>query len=67
MSQRVDSFHEGQVWESPRGFIYKVICIENGQALLRLGETGKGKPIRRKWDAVTNWALIQDKQSFNPQ
>lgn len=67
MRQRADSFHEDQVWESPRGFKYKVIEIKNGQALLRLGETGKGKLIRREWDAVINWVLIQDNQSFNPQ
>lgn len=59
------SFRVGDVWESPRGTIYK--CTEeyfSGSAatggprrgvkkvVLRVGEDGSGKRVVRDWDAV---------------
>lgn len=60
MSNRADSFHIGQVWESPRLVLYKVMDIKNNQAILRLGPDGDGRLIRRDWDAVINWRLHSD-------
>lgn len=60
IGNRVDSFHVGQVWQSPRGCIYTVIKVENRQAALRLGSDGRGRIVRRKWDDVINWVLISD-------
>lgn len=57
---RVCSFHPGQVWESPRGCLYKVIKVQNQQATLRLGLNGDGRIVRRPWDAVNNWVLHRD-------
>lgn len=55
---RVNSFHEGQVWESPRGSLYKVMDVaRGGQAVLRLGRDGAGRIVRRDWDAVVSWIL----------
>ena len=57
---RVNSFHEGQVWESPRGTLYKVMFTRNSQTTLRAGDDGTGKITRRPWDAVVNWILMFD-------
>ncbi|TNF09437.1 MAG: recombinase [Gammaproteobacteria bacterium] len=58
---RVCQFHVGQVWESPRGYLYKVIGVQRGgQAVLRLGVDGTGRIVRRDWDAVINWVLYSD-------
>lgn len=60
---RVCSFHEGQIWESPRGTYYKVVKSErNGQAILKQGTDGSGSKIKRPWDAVVNWVLYKDGQ-----
>lgn len=58
--ERVCSFHVGQVWESPRGCLYKVMKVQNRQATLRLGVDGSGRIVRRPWDAVINWVLYSD-------
>lgn len=51
-------FHAGQIWESPRGTLYKVVAVQRGgQATLRLGVDGSGRIVRRAWDAVRNWAI----------
>ncbi len=56
---RVDNFHLSQVWESPRGNLYKVIGVtKGGQATLRQYVTKR--IIRRDWDAVINWVLRGD-------
>lgn len=61
---RGDNFHEGQVWESPRGTLYKVVkVVRGGQATLRLGSDGKGRIVRRDWDAVIGWYLHSDEVS----
>ena len=60
--ERVVSFHVGQVWESPKGFFYKVMDVnKGGQATLRLGSDGSGRIVRRDWDAVVNWVLVTDR------
>lgn len=58
---RVISFHPGQVWESPRGFLWRVSGVERGgKAVLRLGNDGKGRKAVRDWDAVQGWVLYSD-------
>lgn len=64
MTCRVDNFHVGQVWESPRGMLYKVIEVRRGgKAVLRLGVDGKGRIVRRNWDAVMGWVIYSDEVS----
>lgn len=54
------SFRVGDVWESPRGTIYKCtgeyISTKNGRPIqkriLRAGVNGDGKKITRDWDDV---------------
>lgn len=65
-----DCFEVGQVWESPRGTLYKVvdggydaISHSTSQAVLRLGEDGKGRKVFRQWDAVINWCIYRHKPS----
>ena len=61
MTCRFDSFHVGQVWESPKGTLYKVIEVKRGgQAVLRLGSNGKGRIARRDWDAVVGLFIYSD-------
>lgn len=55
---RVSCFHEGQVWRSPKGTLYRVVeCRRRGQAVLRQGIDGSGRVDRRPWDAVFGWVL----------
>lgn len=61
MTCRFDNFHVGQVWESPKGTLYKVIEVKRGgQAVLRLGSNGKCRIVRRDWDAVVGWFIYSD-------
>ena len=63
---RVDSFHVGQVWESPRGTLYKVISsFRGGQATLRLGSDGKGRIVRRGWSDVFGWVIFSAEENGN--
>lgn len=58
-----DCFETGQVWESPRGFLYKVVGHRHypqdkrRQAELRAGSDGSGRLMRRDWDAVAGWFI----------
>jgi hypothetical protein len=36
------------------------VAIENGQAVFRQGEDGKGRIKRKPWDAVIGWVLHHD-------
>lgn len=48
-----DQFRVGDIWETPRGFLYRVVAVENGTAILRAGSSGdSGKLVRRAWDAI---------------
>jgi len=60
---RTDCFHEGQVWQTSRGTMFKVMDVSSGQATLRLGRDGTGRRVRRPWDAVANWYLEEDTES----
>lgn len=59
---RADNFHEGQVWSSSRGTMYRVESVERGgKASLILGFNGEGKRrVKRDWDAVAGWSLKFD-------
>lgn len=58
---RVVSFHAGQVWESPRGSLWRVVSVERGKmAVLKQGERGLGRKTVRDWDAVVGWVLHSD-------
>lgn len=55
-------FQPGEVWESPKGQLWKVLeyAYRPGkpkQALMRLGEGGTGRKAERDWDGVCNWVL----------
>ncbi|HEJ7052547.1 TPA: hypothetical protein SMF43_001492 [Serratia marcescens] len=52
-----DIFRAGEVWESPKGTLYKVISVELRQATLRMGSDGSGRIVRRPWDAVMGWSM----------
>lgn len=60
-----ECFQVGEVWQSPRGTLYKVMEMQLSEfkrgarptAILRLGQDGKGKMIRREWDAINNWTI----------
>lgn len=58
--ERICSFHPGQVWETSKGFLWKCVSIENGQAVFRQGADGAGRIKRKPWDAVMNWVLRYD-------
>jgi len=55
-----DIFRAGEVWESPRGTLYKVIYVHSRQATLRMGSDGSGRIIRRPYDAVINWSISRE-------
>ncbi|WP_019584170.1 hypothetical protein [Thioalkalivibrio sp. ALE16] len=59
--KRVNSFHVGQVWGSPKGTFYRVMDRQRGgKATLRLGADGSGRKMVRDWDAVIGWVLYGD-------
>lgn len=54
----MSKFGIGQVWESPRGFLYKVVKVSLAeQATLRMGTDGKGRIVRRNVNDNINWKL----------
>lgn len=55
-----DIFRAGEVWESPKGTLYKVMSVELRLATLRMGLDGSGRIIRRPWDSVIGWAMSKD-------
>lgn len=42
-----EGFQVGEVWQSPRGFLYKVVEVVGSQATLRMGTGGSGRKARR--------------------
>lgn len=66
-SNFADCFEPGQVWESPRGFLFAVIGYvetpgKRKQAVLRLGKDGKGRKQLRDWDAVVGWVIFKEEK-----
>lgn len=55
-----DIFRAGEVWQSPKGTLYKVLDVQLRQATLRMGSDGSGRIIRRPYDAVINWSISRE-------
>lgn len=56
-----DQFRVGDVWETSRGHLYRVIEVRRdvGQAILRAGATGeRGRIVRRRWDGIGVWRRV---------
>jgi hypothetical protein len=57
-----EAFQPGEVWMTPKGFLYRVMGYEDKpgkakQAILRTGIDGAGRKVLRDWDAVSGWVL----------
>ncbi|CAI1819947.1 Uncharacterised protein [Serratia quinivorans] len=52
-----DIFRVGEIWESPKGTLYKVMSVQLRQATLRMGSDGSGRIVRRPLDAVIGWTM----------
>jgi hypothetical protein len=58
-----DVFKPGEVWQSPRGYFWKVMdCVPGGQATLRQGLHGQGRIQRRGWDQIGYW--VRDSAAY---
>lgn len=66
-SNLFESFHDGQVWESPRGVLYRVERVYAGQATLRVGTEGPGRLIKRAWDDVEGWVCRVAREPIEEQ
>jgi len=55
-----DAFREGEVWQSPKGTLYRVMIVKCGQAILKIGSDGSGRIVRRPWDAVIGWSMSKE-------
>ncbi|MCE6965093.1 hypothetical protein K6W81_14555 [Enterobacter sp. MW07] len=55
-----ERFKLGEVWQSPRGFLYKVVEVVGSQAVMKMGSTGGGRKIRRHVDAVVGWSIYKE-------
>ena len=55
-----NQFRVGDVWETTRGHLYRVIEVRRGgQAILRAGATGeRGRIVRKQWDGTGWWARV---------
>lgn len=59
--ERLESFHAGQVWQSPRGTLWRVVGVERGgKAVLKQGTQGEGRKSVRGWSDVIGWVLDSD-------
>ena len=58
--KRANSFHIGQVWESPRGKPYKVTGASGSLRELRREKDGDGQLTRKEKYDVEWWVLVQD-------
>lgn len=52
-----ERFQSGEIWQSPRGFLYKVVAIAGREAILRMGTHGLGRKRKRQVDAISGWSL----------
>nr|TWR32179.1 hypothetical protein FQY85_18655 [Cronobacter turicensis] len=59
-TQKGERFSVGEVWQSPRGYLYRVIEVIGSQAVMRLGATGYGRKVRRNVDAISGWSIYRD-------
>lgn len=65
MSKKIkkgERFQVGEVWESPRGFLYLVKEIIGAQAILRMGSDGSGRKVRRNVDAINGWSIYKPEE-----
>jgi hypothetical protein len=58
-----DAFQPDEVWQTPRGALYRVMGYEHKvgkpkQAVLRLGADGSGRKVLRDWDGVIGWTMV---------
>lgn len=54
-----ERFQVGEVWQSIRGTIYRVVSVSNGEAVLRKGIDGSGRKYRRYVDDISGWSLYE--------
>lgn len=54
-----ERFQAGEVWKSPRGFLYKVVEVNGTQAVLKMGTDGSGRKARRWVDAINGWSIYK--------
>ena len=54
-----ERFQIGEVWESPRGYLYLVQDIVGSQATLRMGTNGHGRKVRRNVDSIDGWCIFK--------
>ena len=57
-----ERFQVGEVWESPRGYLYLVKEIVGSQATLRMGTNGGGRKVRRNVDAINGWSIYKPEE-----
>lgn len=54
-----DQFRVGDVWETTRGHLYRVVEVRRGgQAILRAGATDGGRIVRKQWDGIGWWRRV---------
>ena len=58
--KRANSFHIGQVWESPQGKPYKVTGASGSIRELRRGKDGDGQLAEKEKYDVEGWVLVHD-------
>lgn len=56
-----ERFQYGEVWQSPRGTLYKVVSVAERVAILRMGSDGSGRKYRRYVDDIGGWSLYEPK------
>lgn len=57
-----ERFHIGEVWQSPRGFLYKVVDVVGKEAELRMGTHGLGRKRKRWVGDISGWSLHEDEE-----
>lgn len=57
-----ERFQTGEVWRSPRGYLYKVVEVVGKQAVLKMGTDGSGRKARRCVDAINGWSVYKQEE-----
>lgn len=57
-----ERFQVGEVWESPRGYLYLVKEIVGSQAVMRMGTHGLGRKVRLNVDAINGWSIYKPEE-----